>query len=257
VTQPTTTGGPAAGDVATVTELLNSYTAPVSEFMLDPREAPAGPPPSDMYGNPIHTARDAMPPAAHQAFTALTGNLAAAAREANGMPNAAARIHDDRTIPAESKHALAGEQLEHRTARVDEHLRAADVAYTVLDAALQQAALPAVPPGGEQLARTDARMLLDGGDKPHEVMVALASRPDAVGALVCSSWGADYLASRGYTDPVFHQAVRETGVNAAAAQTEDAARRAAARYRQRLPRLGAGRDTVAQATAMLRSMLGG
>lgn len=228
---------------ATLTDAMHTYSDSLGEFMSDPATRPAEPT-RNAYGEIVHQPRDPMPPAAHQAFTAASTAIRNAAMVANGARTRVEEIRGNDLVPKEARARQAAEDLEQRRTAVRDHIRAADNATTILQATLEEAALPKVRPGNESLARQDAAMLLDRSNDPAQVMAQLATRGDDIGALVTSSWGRDYLVSRGLDDPVFHLGVRLAGIEAAAAQTVDPARAGAARYRQRIAAVQAARDTV-------------
>jgi hypothetical protein len=129
---------------------------------------------------------------------------------------AAARVASDRTIYPDGRRDTIRQLGDAQGAKAAEHLERAEALVHVARAQFAVDALAKVPRSAETTARTDAEMLLRNV-KPDELsqrMRQLAVRDDAVGALVASPWGRDYLASRGArTDD--HDLVQADAINAA------------------------------------------
>lgn len=140
----------------------------------------------------------------------------------------------DQKIPAEGRHELINGLSAEVGESAAEKLKRAETMIEVARATLTVNALAKVSEKDRAVARQDAMMLLSGV-RPEELperMAELARREDHIGAIVASSWGQDYLSSRG-ADPAGHAIVQGTAIEAAA-ESSDPQRAASAEALSRL-----------------------
>ena len=143
------------------------------------------------------------------AIAAVSGKCREAIREG-------ARVAPDKQVPADGRRQRIREIGDDLTEYAADRLDHADALLKIAEATLTTQAMPKVTKGTEHLARADARMLLDGvpaAELPDR-MRKLAARNDDIGSLAASSWGADYLASRGQ-DTELHSLARQEALRAA------------------------------------------
>lgn len=180
------------------------------------------------------TAAADMPGNARTTAGSATAALATAKRTvADTARKAAAIIADQKMYPAGRWQAV-NEACDQAAEQIRAELDRAEALATVARAELLTIALPPVDAKAETTARTDALMMLDRTSNVASlgaVLVKLAERGDAVGSLVTSSWGRDYLAARGADErqiEAFHTAAIEAAIEAAT-RGSDTKRAAAAK----------------------------
>ncbi|HEY1243305.1 MAG TPA: hypothetical protein VGF29_00605 [Hyphomicrobiaceae bacterium] len=200
-----------------------------------------------------------LPADANRTRNAITRALANTRAEVNGTVHAVGQLRANDMIPKDARDRLIAERFEQAERVVDEQIRNADAATTILDAQLSMAAL--APVGDAFLARADAQMILDNTPPARldEVMARLARRQDDVGALVASPWARDYLAARGVEPDLvdaIHTGVVESHVDAQTGSS-DSGRAAAARHRQGIVHLRQARDVVFNTARMMLEELRG
>lgn len=148
----------------------------------------------------------------------------------------ASAIMADDTLYPEGRNRLAREAKESASRKAAEAFEDFDTSYLVAEASLYETARPKVHRTEAASARMDAQMLLDGalssdGATLSQVLQRLASRQDAVGALVSSEWLTDYAMARGVSPDVLESArvlLRHAALEGAA-NSGDPERAAAAR----------------------------
>ncbi len=171
----------------------------------------------------------------------------------------------DENIYPVGRTKAAKKKIEALAETVDRATTNAQQTLALARQSLLKEALPKLDRRRESAARQDALMALDRapGDQKTAKFIELARRGDDVGALVNSSWGADYLRTIDGADDRFvqeiHGAAHTNALQAAAEQTTDAGRQVAAQYTEVLPNLSGARDAVYQlgnmAVQELRGML--
>jgi hypothetical protein len=207
----------------------------------------------------FHAIDGLMPAEANQSRNAFTAATSRIRMEVNGAVHAVNQLRANDMIPEEGRRRLIAERMAKAEQAVAEELPKVDAALHVLDAQLANAAMAPVQDPG--LGRMDAAMILDGAspDQLDSLMARLAARQDDVGAIVASTWGADYLRSRGIHEDLvtaMHAAVRVAAVDAATTST-DRNRAAAAEHHRGLVHLRQARDTVANGASSVLSELRG
>lgn len=171
-----------------------------------------------------------------QVVSSLTSAVSTAISLAAQASRESAAILADDTLYPEGRNRLANEAMTSARQKVEESFEDFDAKYAVAEATLYEAARPKVNKAEAASARMDARMLLDGalnndGASLSQVLQRLASRQDAVGALVSSEWLADYAMARGMDPDVLEASsvlLRHAALEGAA-QSGDPERAAAAR----------------------------
>jgi hypothetical protein len=173
----------------------------------------------------------------------LVNEASSAVRRVIGIADVAAAqaagyLRDDTMFPA-GRERLARETADRAQSDIAAAFEEADVRLEIAQASLYEAARPTMPKDESGTARQDAIMILDGAQSggPRALVDAvrqLASREDAVGALVAGPWLSDYMAARGIDAdlrPAVVNAVRAAVVDVAA-RSGDPKRSAAGRTSQ-------------------------
>ncbi|MGH3549348.1 MAG: hypothetical protein ACRDQU_14800 [Pseudonocardiaceae bacterium] len=200
------------------------------------------------------------PPGAREfiraAQSALSEVESAIDAAAFGVP---ATLNNRRLYPQE-REQQAKEALGELERLVAEQTTIAQNALGFAKDQLTKQALRPVDRREELTARADAQMILDRtpADQRDGVMARLAQRQDAVGALVSSDWGRDYLSTVTPDTTLadaMHLGVRTAAVDAAAAQSLDEGRRDAALHIGVLPVLHGLRDSVMHTGRMVTESL--
>ncbi|MDX3868015.1 hypothetical protein [Streptomyces europaeiscabiei] len=108
------------------------------------------------------------------------------------------RLND--TMFPEGRKRMMRELLADADDKAERKHETAEANATVARATCIVSAFPKLSRSEETTARQDARMILDASKEPDTTIAQLAFRQDAVGALVVTQWGADYLHTRGYDE---------------------------------------------------------
>lgn len=140
------------------------------------------------------------------------------------------RLND--TMFPEGKKRMMQELLTGAEDKADKKHETADANATVARATFIVSAFPKLARNEEMIARQDARMILDASQTPDAEIARLALRQDAVGALVVTQWGADYLHTRGCDERLVkdvQKSIVGMALEGAAGQDADTERSSAAR----------------------------
>ncbi|MGH3536848.1 MAG: hypothetical protein ACRDQJ_00880 [Pseudonocardiaceae bacterium] len=201
-----------------------------------------------------------MPPAALQLVRAANAALSEAEAAINNSASRVPQVLGDRRIYPEGRKDAAKAAI---TALRELVQSKADTAQSLLSMAkttLENESLRPLNRAEELTARQDALMILDrtAPNQRDVVMSQLATRQDAIGSVVSSSWGRDYL-STVTPDPALanamHSGIRTAAIDAAKTQNVDEARRDASRHIDTLPVLHGMRDAVAHTGRMVADEL--
>lgn len=179
----------------------------------------------------------------HQAFSTITTT-----------ENDLTRYLQDETVYPAAKFTETAKRLEDAGKAVDEHLAAANDLLDTVEAQLVKDTRPTVVPGEEQVARADARMLLDSATTIDAVQTrayqVISTSDDSVaGMLADDTWMSRYAASRGFAGdriPALQKMITDAHV-ARAESSSDKRRRAAATGLKRVGSVRGSRDAVNQA----------
>lgn len=153
-------------------------------------------------------------------------------------------------LPEDGYRRLWGEAHVDAKRKTQEAELVVERAYTRLQVALEDAALPTFAPGREQLARDEAALALSGSGNPETLarQLAMDGNEEALAALV-SPWGRTLLASRGVENP--KQTMREVRSIAVARALDHGETTAALALRDHFPALGVVKGSAGNATRML------
>jgi hypothetical protein len=201
-----------------------------------------------------------LPPGAREFVNAARSALTEAQTAIDDAARSVPALLADRRVYPQGRTDAARAKLADLEALVADKTAVAQKALEATKVVLTKQSLRPVDRREEMVARADAQMILDRTDPASRdaVMMRLAQRQDAIGALVSSQWGRDYL-STVTTDSVLADAmfagITESAVSAAAGQNLDEARRDAAQHLDTLPALHGMRDAVMHTGRMITESL--
>lgn len=206
----------------------------------------------DTHGGAIVKAglNGALPQAALDAAQdlrdALRANMAAGQQLGDDLAELTRRKD---LLPVDGHARLVADAKRDAIAKTAEAENATERAYSRLETALEDAALPTFEPAREQLARDEAALALSGGaPESAALQFALHGNAEAIAALL-SPWGATLLRSRGVenVDRTLAE-VRRVAVDRAVSNDDNAAARA---IRDHLPKLAAAKGAAGTKTRQL------
>jgi hypothetical protein len=166
------------------------------------------------------------------------------------------RLND--TMYPEGRKRMMQELLTDAEDKTEQKHDTADANAKVAYASFIVSAFPKLARSEEMIARQDARMILDASKEPDHEIARLALRQDAVGALVVTSWGADYLHSRGYDERLvkdIQTSIVGMALDGAIGQAADDGRSKAARGAKAAQSLAGMNDAAASAVRGLLSSM--